>query len=78
MRSLGDTLRGIIRPRVSDDEWQRHLASCRSCQAKEARRTAVCPRCRGMGLLQVRRGFAQWDYLPCECRNESLRRAQEV
>lgn len=66
---------GVLRkPRVADDEYEYHARQCEECRPLEM----VCPRCGGAGVLSKRVGMGQWAYLPCECRSDSMRRAQEI
>lgn len=76
MQKLGPNLfQGIIwAPRVSDEEYQRYVAGVGSYLPEGT----VCPRCKGVGQLSYRTGVTSWDCRPCECKTQSLRRAQQL
>ena len=76
MQKAGPSLfSGIVRkPRVSDAEWERHHQLCPECNPA----ALPCPRCKGAKLLSKRVGAGKFEYAPCECQTQSLRRAQEL
>ena len=65
---------GIIKDRVSDEEWERHARRCNDCRPMDQ----VCPRCHGARMLSQRVKNGVFDYVACECQKEGLRHAQTV
>lgn len=74
MQPLSNLFSGIIKARVSDEEYERHALQCPTCRQDNP----TCPRCHGAGLLSKRLGVGRFEYVPCECKTVHLRHAQEV